>query len=226
MTVEDIEIPLRAPVSELSEDELLLQETVRKFARKEMVPLVREMDESQKMDPKLIKQLFAQGLMGIEVPAEYGGGGADFFSSILAIEEISAVDPSVGTMVDVQNTLTVNALKLFGSEAQKQKYFPRMATDHDLLLRPQRSGLWLGCVCAAHQRARRGGRVCHQRQQAVDYECRGIRALYRVCNGRRVARLQGHHGVSGGARHARLHGGQERRQAGHSRVFYLRTAVQ
>ena len=129
MTVEEIEIAAPTPVSQLTEEELLLQETVRKFARREIAPLSKEMDEQQKMSPALIKQLFQQGLMGIEVPAEYGGGGASFFSSILAIEEISAVDPAVGTLVDVQNTLTVNALLQWGTTAQKNKYLPRIVTD-------------------------------------------------------------------------------------------------
>ena len=128
-TVEEIEIGARPPVSQLSEEELLLQETVRRFARKVIAPLVKEMDEQQKMSPALIKQLFDQGLMGIEVPEEYGGGGASFFNSILAIEEISAVDPAVGTLVDVQNTLTVNALLQWGTQAQKDAYLPRIVTD-------------------------------------------------------------------------------------------------
>ena len=118
-----------SPLSTLTAEEQLLQETVRKFARKEIAPLVREMDEAQKMSPKIIQRLFDLGLMGIEIPEEYGGVGGSFFSSILAVEEISAVDPSIGVLVDVQNTLTVNALLRWGSEAQKQQYLPRMATD-------------------------------------------------------------------------------------------------
>lgn len=118
-----------APLSSLSEDDLLLKETVRKFARAEVAPMVREMDEAQKMSPVLLAKLFAQGLMGIEVPEEYGGGNSSFFSSILAIEELSAVDPAVAVMVDVQNTLTVNALLQWGNQAQKDKFLPRIVTD-------------------------------------------------------------------------------------------------
>jgi butyryl-CoA dehydrogenase/short/branched chain acyl-CoA dehydrogenase len=118
-----------APLTTLTAEEQLLQETVRKFARKEIAPLVREMDEAQKMSPQLIARLFDLGLMGIEIPEEYGGVGGSFFSSILAVEEISAVDPAIGVLVDVQNTLTVNALLRWGTEAQKQQYLPRMATD-------------------------------------------------------------------------------------------------
>ncbi len=124
-----IETALPAPLSTLTAEEQILQETVRKFARKEIAPLVREMDEAQKMSPKIIQRLFDLGLMGIEIPEEYGGVGGSFFSSILAVEEISAVDPAIGVLVDVQNTLTVNALLRWGTEAQKQQYLPRMAAD-------------------------------------------------------------------------------------------------
>jgi butyryl-CoA dehydrogenase/short/branched chain acyl-CoA dehydrogenase len=123
------ETSLPAPLSTLTAEEQILQETVRKFARKEIAPLVREMDEAQKMSPRIIQRLFELGLMGIEIPEEYGGVGASFFSSILAVEEISAVDPAIGVLVDVQNTLTVNALLRWGTEAQKQQYLPRMAAD-------------------------------------------------------------------------------------------------
>ncbi len=127
---QDVELlQTHLPLTMLSEDEQLLQDSVRRFARKEIAPLSHSMDEAQKMDSGLIKKLFDQGLMGIEVPVEYGGGGADFFSSILAIQEISTVDPAVGTMVDVQNTLTVNALILYGTKAQKEAYLPRIASD-------------------------------------------------------------------------------------------------
>ena len=129
MILEQEQVQVHLPLTLLSEDEQLLQQSVRRFARKEIAPLSHAMDEAQKMDPGLIRKLFDQGLMGIEVPTEYGGGGADFFSSILAIEEISSVDPAVGTMVDVQNTLTVNALLAYGSNAQKEQYLPRIATD-------------------------------------------------------------------------------------------------
>lgn len=117
------------PLTLLSEDEKQLQESVRKFARKEIAPLVRSMDETQKINPALVKKLFDQGLMGIEVPEEFGGAGASFFSSILAIQEVSAVDPAVGVMVDVQNTLTVNALLQHATRAQKEHYLPRIVTD-------------------------------------------------------------------------------------------------
>ena len=129
MTLEETEIAARPPLTSLSEDEQLLQQSVRRFAHKEIAPLVREMDEAQKLNPRLMKRLFEQGLMGIEVPTEFGGSGASFFSAILAVEEISAVDPAVGVMVDVQNTLTVNALLRWANAEQKQQFLPRIVTD-------------------------------------------------------------------------------------------------
>src|SRR5271165_5539525 len=91
--------------------------------------MVRTMDEQQHFHPELIPQLFNLGLMGIEIPIEYGGSGGTFFEAILAVEAISAVDPSVGVLVDVQNTLCVNALLRWGTEAQKRRFLPRMAND-------------------------------------------------------------------------------------------------
>jgi alkylation response protein AidB-like acyl-CoA dehydrogenase len=125
------EIPssVHPPLGALNEEEHLLQASVRRFARKEIAPLVRSMDEAQKMDPALIGKLFDQGLMGIEIPSDYGGSGASFFSSILAIEEISTVDPAVGVLVDVQNTLTVNAILHWGTQPQRDTWLPRMAAD-------------------------------------------------------------------------------------------------
>src|SRR6202453_3691742 len=116
-------------LTQLGEDEQLFRDTVRRFATEQIGPLVRGMDEAQQMDPGLIQKLFDLGLMGIEVPEEYGGAGGTFFQAILAVEEISAVDPSVGVMVDVQNTLCINALIRWATEEQKKKYLTRLATN-------------------------------------------------------------------------------------------------
>ena len=113
----------------LTEDETLFRDSVRQFARETISPLVREMDEHQKMDPALIEKLFALGVMGIEIPDSYGGGGASFFHSVLAVEALSRVDPSIGVLVDVQNTLVINALLRWATEEQKQRYLPRMAKE-------------------------------------------------------------------------------------------------
>ncbi|HEX5233693.1 MAG TPA: acyl-CoA dehydrogenase [Silvibacterium sp.] len=116
-------------LTRLSEDEQLFRSTVRDFARQTIGPLVRQMDEEQHFTSDLASQLFGLGLMGIEIPVEYGGSGGTFFEAIVAVEEISAVDPSVGVLVDVQNTLCVNAFLRWATEEQKRKYLPRMAAD-------------------------------------------------------------------------------------------------
>lgn len=118
-----------AALTQLGQDERLFRDTVRKFAAAEIAPLVRSMDESQQMDAKLLRQLFQLGLMGIEIPEQYGGSAGTFFEAILAVEEISAVDPAVGVLVDVQNTLCINALVRWATEDQKQRYLTRLAAD-------------------------------------------------------------------------------------------------
>lgn len=118
-----------AALTQLSEDERMFRDTVRQFATEQIGPLVRGMDSAQQMDAGLIQKLFALGLMGIEIPEEYGGAGGSFFEAILAVEEISAVDPAVGVLVDVQNTLCINALARWATEEQKRNYLPRLAKD-------------------------------------------------------------------------------------------------
>jgi butyryl-CoA dehydrogenase/short/branched chain acyl-CoA dehydrogenase len=117
------------PISQLSEEELLFRDTVRQFAQAEIAPLALAMDDSQQMDAGLIRKLFELGLMGIEIPDEFGGSGGTFFDSVLAVETISAVDPAVGLLVDVQNTLVANALLRWGTAEQKRSYLPRLAAD-------------------------------------------------------------------------------------------------
>jgi alkylation response protein AidB-like acyl-CoA dehydrogenase len=116
-----------AALTQLSADETLFRDTVRDFARNEIAPLVRGMDEAQKFDSKLLKKLFALGLMGIQVPEAYGGAAGTLFEAVLAVEEISAVDPAVGVLVDVQNTLVVSAIMRWANEAQKSLWLPKLA---------------------------------------------------------------------------------------------------
>ena len=123
-----IEQPIARPLTTLSEDEQMFRSSVREFAEGELRPRVEEMDEHQKLDPAIIKQCFDLGLMGIETPEEYGGAGASFFSAILAVEELSRVDASVGVFVDVQNTLVNNALIRWGTPEQKKKYLSSLAS--------------------------------------------------------------------------------------------------
>src|SRR5215218_5241673 len=117
------------PLTTLAEDERIFRDSVREFAAARVRPLVREMDEQAHMSPALIGQLFELGVMGIEVPETYGGAGGRFFHSVLAVEELSYVDASVGVLVDVQNTLVINALLRWGSEAITKQYLPRLAAD-------------------------------------------------------------------------------------------------
>jgi len=116
-------------LSRLSEDEQLFADSVYEFADKEIRPLVREMDEHAKLDKNLIPKLFDLGIMGIEIPEEYGGAGASFFYSVLAVEQLSRVDPSVGVFVDVQNTLFINALLKWSNEDLRKRYCPKVAKD-------------------------------------------------------------------------------------------------
>ncbi|HET9263975.1 MAG TPA: acyl-CoA dehydrogenase family protein [Vicinamibacterales bacterium] len=116
------------PLTVLSEDETIFRDSVRAFADARVRPLVREMDEHAKLPRTLIDQLFELGVMGIEVPETYGGAGGRFFHSVLAVEELSRVDPSVGVLVDVQNTLVINALLRWGNDDVKRRYLPKLAS--------------------------------------------------------------------------------------------------
>jgi alkylation response protein AidB-like acyl-CoA dehydrogenase len=117
------------PLTSYSEDEQMFRASVREFAEGEIRPRVEEMDEHAKMAPEVLRQLFELGLMGVETPEEYGGTGASFFMAIIGVEELSRVDPSVGVLMDVQNTLVNNALIRWGSPDQKKKYLPRLASE-------------------------------------------------------------------------------------------------
>jgi alkylation response protein AidB-like acyl-CoA dehydrogenase len=117
----------RLALTRLAEDEVLFRDSVYEFADAEIRPLVRSMDEEAKIPRRLIDQLFDLGVMGIEIPESYGGAGASFFHAVLAVEAMSRVDPSIGVLVDVQNTLVINALVRWGSGDIKQRYLPKLA---------------------------------------------------------------------------------------------------
>jgi alkylation response protein AidB-like acyl-CoA dehydrogenase len=120
---------LRPPLTTLSEDEQLFRDSVYEFADREIRPLVREMDEHAKIPADLIEKLFDLGVMGVEIPESLGGGGASFFHAVLAVEALSRVDPSIGVVVDVQNTLVVNALLRWGTDEIKRRYLPKLAAN-------------------------------------------------------------------------------------------------
>jgi alkylation response protein AidB-like acyl-CoA dehydrogenase len=117
------------PPSNLSDDERLFFETVHDFARERVAPKVSEMDAAAKLDPDLLRALFELGLMGVETPAALGGAESSFFNSILAVQALARVDPSLAVVVDVQNTLVNNALLRWGTEPQKQRYLSKLASE-------------------------------------------------------------------------------------------------
>lgn len=119
----------RPALTHLTEDEKMLRDAARDFAETVIKPKVSEMDEAAKLDPELIQQFFDMGLMGVEIPEKYQGGGGTFFMSIVAIEQISRVDASAGVFMDVQNTLVNNAFLNFADEETKQRYLPQLATE-------------------------------------------------------------------------------------------------
>jgi alkylation response protein AidB-like acyl-CoA dehydrogenase len=119
----------RQPLTLLTEEEQMFRDMVREFAESSVAPRVHDMDRDAKMDTTLIPQFFELGLMGIEIPEELGGTGSSFFTAALVVEELSRVDPSVGVLVDVQNTLVNNCILRYGSDALKERLLPRLASD-------------------------------------------------------------------------------------------------
>src|SRR4030095_14891265 len=125
MAEQTIEHP--RPLTVFAEDEAIFRDSVREFAEAQVRPLVRDMDEHATIPRTLVDKLFDLGVMGIELPESYRGSGGRFFPAVLAVEELSRVDPSVGVLVDVQNTLVINALLRWGSDDIKSRYLPRLA---------------------------------------------------------------------------------------------------
>jgi short/branched chain acyl-CoA dehydrogenase len=117
------------PLTQLSDEEKMFQSTVRRFAKERIGPHVREMDEAGVFRKELLQEMFELGLMGIEIPEEYGGQGGNFFQSVLAVEALAAVDPSAAVIVDVQNTIANNILIRWGTNEQKRRYLPKLARD-------------------------------------------------------------------------------------------------
>jgi len=117
-----------SPLTNLSEEERLFYSTVRQFALDAIAPAVRTMDNEQQFARGLVEKLFELGLMGIEVPEALGGSGGCFFDAVLAIEAIATVDPAVAVLVDVHNTLVVNAIRRWGTEDQRVKWLEKLAS--------------------------------------------------------------------------------------------------
>ncbi|MFN3201228.1 MAG: acyl-CoA dehydrogenase [Bradymonadia bacterium] len=125
----------RPALTVLAEDEQMFYDEVAKFARNQIGPLVHDMDTQGQVHPELMPKLFEQGVMGIEIPEKFGGAGSSFFTSIVVIEALATIDPSISVLVDVQNTLVINALNRWATDEQKAKYFPKMASE------------WVGSYC-------------------------------------------------------------------------------
>src|SRR5712671_432769 len=126
---ETLQFASPSPLTSLTEDEILFRDNVRQFAEDKIRPLAREMDEKAVFDHSLLQEFFQLGLMGIEIPEQYGGAGGKFFEAILAVEEFSRADASAGVIVDVQNTLVVNAILRWANDEQKKRYLPKLASD-------------------------------------------------------------------------------------------------
>src|SRR3984957_1973119 len=116
-----------APLTTLTDEEQMFQQAVQRFARERIGPHVREMDAAGEFRKDLLREMFSLGLMGIEIPEEYGGQGGSFFQSVLAVEALGAVDPSAAVIVDVQNTIANNVIIRWGTDDQKRRYLPRLA---------------------------------------------------------------------------------------------------
>ena len=117
------------PLTQLTDEEDMFRETVRQFAQDSIADRVSTMDREASMDPDLIREIFELGLMGIEIPEKWGGAGSSFFNAVLVVEELSRVDPSVGVLVDVQNTLVNNCIMRYGSEDLKHRYLPALSSE-------------------------------------------------------------------------------------------------
>jgi short-chain 2-methylacyl-CoA dehydrogenase len=116
-----------SPLTHLNDEDRLFRDSVRRYAREQIAPHVRAMDDAAVIEKHMLRQFFEFGLMGIEIPEQYGGQGGNLFQCVLAIEEIAAVDPSAAVVVDVQNTIVNNAILRWATEEQKTKYLPRLA---------------------------------------------------------------------------------------------------
>ena len=121
--------PGRPPLTVLSDDEMAFRDAVAGFANDEVRPRVMQMEKAGKIDPALIAKYFDMGLMGIEVPEQYGGAAGSLMMVAIAVEEVSKVDAAAAILVDVQNTLVNYPITRYGSDALKAKYLPRLTSD-------------------------------------------------------------------------------------------------
>ena len=193
----DFASPASAPLTSLTEDEILFRDNIRQFAEDKVRPLVKEMDEKGVFEKDLLHDFFQLGLMGIEIPEEYGGSGAKFFEAILAVEEMSRVDASSGVIVDVQNTLVNNALLRWGNADQKKRYLPKMASERVGAYALSEAGSGSDAFALQTRAVLKLG-VCDQWPQALDHERQRSWIVRAVCDDRSGSGIQRDHRISGG----------------------------
>jgi len=144
------------PLTVLSDEERMFQDAVRRFARERIGPYVREMDAAAIFRKDLLREMFELGLMGIEIPEEYGGQGGTFFQAVLAVEALAAVDPSAAVIVDVQNTIANNVIIRWGADDQKRRYLPKLAKDMVASFALSEAGSGSDAFALATRAAKRG----------------------------------------------------------------------
>ena len=191
-------------LTQLSEEETLFRDTVRQFAEDECAPLVRRMDEEQHLDAGLLRRLFELGLMGIEIPEEFGGSAGSFFDSVLAVEMLSAVDPAVALVVDVQNTLVASAVLRWGTPEQKIKYLPRLAADTVGAYALSEAGSGSDAFALQTRAEKRGGEYVLTGRKLWISNAKEAGLVHRFCDSGCERGLQGDYGFSGGQRRARI----------------------
>ncbi len=205
----------------LSDDETLFRDSVYEFADREIRPIAREMDEHARMPRQLIDKLFDLGVMGIEVPETYGGAGATFFHSVLAVEALSRVDPSVGVLVDVQNTLVINALLRWGGEDQKRAYLTHLAGGMVGAYALSEAGSGSDAFALMTRAAETAdGFVLNGRKLWITNALE-VGHLHSLCHHQPGGWLPRYHRVSRRARLPRLLGRKEGRQARHPREQHV-----
>ena len=198
------------------------RQCARAFADAEVRPLVREMDEHAKIPRTLVDRLFELGVMGIEIPESYGGSGGTFFHAVLAVEELSRVDPSVGVLVDVQNTLVINAVLRWGSDDIKRRYLPRLASSvvGAYALSEAGSGSDAFALTTTARKDREGFVLNGRKLWITNGNEADLFIVFATIDS--SGRLSRHHGVSRRARFRRIHRRQEGGQARHPGQQHLR----
>ena len=186
-----------APLTTLTEDEILFRDNVRQFAEDKIRPLARRWTKRAMFDHALIDQFFQLGLMGIEIPEQYGGAGGKFFEAILAVEECSRADASAGVIVDVQNTLVANAILRWATEDQKKRYLPKMAADTVGAYALSEAGSGSDAFALQTKAELKGSDFVLNGRKLWITNGKEAGSLHPVCHRRCLEGLQGHHRVSG-----------------------------